>query len=245
MSKVKIILLFLFLSLLKGIPLAQEINIVPYLKQIEAGKKDAVLEKLPELKSDHPNDPSLLFLEGVLTEDGQNAVAIYKHIIDKYPQSRYADASVYRIYSYYYALGLYQTAKTYFNILKTKYPSSPYVSIAEKKIPMKDDAGNENTVTKENLPVSQGQNISKESNKNLDYKFTIQAGAFSNAANAESLKKKFEEAGFFSEIKEKNVAGTIFHVVFVGKFLSDDEAKNFLDVINKRFNLNGRVVTIN
>lgn len=244
MCKVKIIFLFLFISLLTELSFPQETNIVPYLKQIEAGKKDAVLEKLPELKSEYPNDPSVLFLEGVLTENGQNAIAIYKQIINKYPKSRYADASVYRIYSYYYALGLYQTAKTYLDILKKQYPASAYIKIAEKKMPGRDESAGEDKVVKENLPVTQKHDTA-EKHKNLDYKFTIQAGAFSNAANAESLKKKFENAGFFSEVKEKNVAGTDFHVVFVGKFLSEDEAKNFLDVINTRFNLNGRVVPIN
>ena len=80
--------------------------------------------------------------------------------------------------------------------------------------------------------------------KNLEYKFTIQAGAFSNNTNAKALKKRFEDAGFYSEIKEKIVGGSSFHVVFVGKFLNTDEAGNFLDIINLRFSLDGRIVPI-
>ena len=52
-----------------------------------------------------------MFLDGVLTEDGQQAVSIYQRIIDKYPNSKYADAATYRVFAYFYALGLYETAE--------------------------------------------------------------------------------------------------------------------------------------
>ncbi len=244
MQKVKIILVAVFLSLFVMDSFAQETDIVPYLKQIEAGKKQVVLNELPDLKNDHPNDPSLLFLEGILTENGQNAVVIYKEVVNKYPNSKYADAAIYRIYSYYYALGIYQTAKTYLDMLKKNYPNSPYIKIAERKIPTKDEVTSEANVVKTEPPVKT-QDKPKPENKNLDYKFTIQAGAFSNSDNALSLLKKFEDAGFYSEIKKKDVAGASFQVVFIGKFLTEDEAKNFLEVINTRFNLSGRIVPIN
>jgi septal ring-binding cell division protein DamX len=222
---------------------AQETNIVPYLKQVEMGNKQVVIDEMPDLKKDHPNDPSILFLEGVVTENGQNAMVLYKDLINKYPKSKYADAAIYRIYSYYYALGLYQTAKTYIEMLKKNYPGSAYLDAAERKMPAKDEVSNEDKVVKEHPPVKK-EEPPKTEKKNLEYKFTIQAGAFSNTDNAIALMKRFEDAGFYSEVKEKNVAGTSFHVVFIGKFLTEDEAKNFLDVINTRFSLDGRVVPI-
>ena len=76
--------------------------------------------------------------------------------------------------------------------------------------------------------------------KQIDYKYTIQAGAFSKLENAQSLKKDFQDSGFFSEIKEKVVGGTTFEVVYVGKFVSEEEAKNFLQVINSEFKLESR-----
>ncbi len=77
-----------------------------------------------------------------------------------------------------------------------------------------------------------------------DYKFTIQAGAFSNKENAESLQLKFEKSGIFSEIKDKLVAGTTFHVVYVGKFVTENDAESFLKTINDKFELSGRVIQI-
>ncbi|MGA8263057.1 MAG: SPOR domain-containing protein [Ignavibacteriaceae bacterium] len=243
MRKSKIIFTVLAISLLSIELFAQETNIVPYLKQVEMGNKQVVIDEMPDLKKDHPNDPSILFLEGVVTENGQNAMVLYKDLINKYPKSKYADAAIYRIYSYYYALGLYQTAKTYIEMLKKNYPGSAYLDAAERKMPAKDEVSNEDKVVKEQPPVKK-EEPPKTEKKNLEYKFTIQAGAFSNTDNAIALMKRFEDAGFYSEVKEKNVAGTSFHIVFIGKFLTEDEAKNFLDVINTRFSLDGRVVPI-
>ncbi len=223
-----LIIFFLILSAKNLFP--QDVDIVPYLKQIENGEKSKVEEKLPDLKKDYPNSPSLMFLDGVLTENGQDAVAIYSKIVDYYPYSKYADAALYRIYSYYYALGLYDTAKKQLDKLKKNYPQSPYIKIAEKKIPSENE-----TTSTEQKP---------DEKKQIDYKYTIQAGAFSKLENAQSLKKDFQDSGFFSEIKEKVVGGTTFEVVYVGKFVSEDEAKNFLQVINSEFKLDGRVVNI-
>ena len=48
---------------------AQEVNIVPYLQQIENGKADEVRNELIGLKERYSDDPSVMFLEGVLTEN--------------------------------------------------------------------------------------------------------------------------------------------------------------------------------
>ena len=209
---------------------SQDVDIVSYLKQIESGEKSEVEEKLPGLKKDYPNSPSVMFLEGVLTQNGQEAVTIYTKIVTYYPYSKYADAALYRIYSYYYALGLYDTAKNHLNRLKKDYPQSPYIKIAERNIPSENEFS-----SREQKP---------DEKKQLDYKYTIQAGAFGKLANAQSLKKDFQDSGFFSEIKEKVVGGTTFQVVYVGKFVNEEEAKNFLQVINSEFKLDGRVVNI-
>ena len=214
---------------------AQDVDIVAYLKQIESGKLDEVKSKLPELKRSYPNSPSVMFLEGVLTENGQDAVAVYTNIVKTYPHSKYADAALYRVYSYYYALGLYETAKTHLDKLKKEYPNSPYIKIAEKEIPTQEKVSgkkpDKSNKTEENKPVT-------------SYKFTIQAGAFSKLDNAEGLKKDFQDSGFFSEIKDKVVGGTTFHVVYVGQFVNENEAINFLQVVNSEFKLNGRVVKL-
>jgi tetratricopeptide (TPR) repeat protein len=216
---------------------AQDLNIVPYLQQIENGKADEVRNELIGLKESNPNDPSVMFLEGVLTENGQKAVVIYQQVVDEYPESKYADAALYRIYSYYYALGLYESATEKLNKLIADYPKSPYIKIAKQnQLPVNPEITQEDETK---IPQRKSEYVT-----GADYKFTIQAGAFSNKENAESLQLKFEKSGIFSEIKDKLVAGTTFHVVYVGKFVTEIDAENFLSTINDKFELSGRVIQL-
>jgi tetratricopeptide (TPR) repeat protein len=235
MKKYSSILLFVFLFLHTANIIAQEVDIVPYLKMIEQGKIEEVKAKLLDLKTDYPKSSNLIFLEGVLTENGQDAVVLYQTLIDKYPKSAYADAAIYRLYSYYFALGLYNTADKNLNKLKKDYPESPYIKMA---------AAN---VVKNDVEATDGQtNTTPVENSDIEKQFvyTIQAGAFTSSANAASLKKEIENAGLISFIKEKNVAGTVFNVVCIGKYETKKEAEDFLPLANARFGIAGRVVEI-
>lgn len=210
--------------------IAQEVDIIPYLKQIERGESESVREILPKLKRENPNSANLIFLEGVLTENGQQAVSIYQSLVDKYPDNSYADAALYRIYSYYYAIGLYETASKVLKDLTDKYPDSPYIKMAKSQ---------EETVEQKSEELT-----NLEHQKNESFRFTIQAGAFINAENAKKLKSELEADGIYCEVKEKNVGGTIFNVVYAGKFGNREDADKFLKQINSEFNLNGRIVEI-
>jgi len=212
--------------------LAQEVDIVPYLKMIEQGKMEEAKSELLDLKTDYPKSSNLIFLEGVLTENGQDAIVLYQKLVDEYPKSAYADAAIYRIYSYYFALGLYNTADKNLDKLKKDYPESPYLKMATSN-GVKDDIDK----------TTQPPNESKDDQNQLSY--SVQVGAFTNADNANSLKKDIENAGMTSFIQEKNVAGTVFNVVFIGKFATRKEAEDFLPIANTRFRIAGRVVEIN
>ncbi|AFH48323.1 Hypothetical protein IALB_0611 [Ignavibacterium album JCM 16511] len=218
------------------ISFAQEVDIVPYLKQIEKGESEAVKNLLPKLKKDNPQSANLVFLEGVLTENGQDAVSIYQDFVEKYPNNPYADAALYRIYSYYYALGLYDSAGKVLKNLTDKYPDSPYIKMAVSQEEAKEESASEqkNETTETQRPV--------QVKNDTDYKFTIQAGAFVKIENAQSLKSELESEGIGCEMKEKNVGGTTFHVIYVGKFSSKTDAEKLLQQINARYNLNGRIV---
>jgi tetratricopeptide (TPR) repeat protein len=230
---------FTFLLLLSSLLISleifpQEVDIIPYLKAIENGDVGQAKEKLVDLKEKYPDDPSVMFLDAVLKENGQEAVVVYQDIFDNYPKSKYADAAIYRIFSYYYALGLYDTAREKLQQLKTAYPESPYINIA-----------NQNLSSLDKSNIEKKKHVEKEIESTQleeEYNFTIQAGAFTNLENANNLLNDFKGAGIYCEIGEKTVGGAIFHVVYAGKFVKYEDAENFLQVVNSRFNLNGRVV---
>ena len=63
--------IILFVSIF-SILLSQNVDL--YFSLIDEGELDGVKENLPELLSKYPNDPGVLFLKAVLTDDGESAL---------------------------------------------------------------------------------------------------------------------------------------------------------------------------
>ena len=210
----------------------QNINIVPQLKQIEAGKYEDAKKALLVLKKNHTNHPDLIFLEAVLTEDGEESLKYYELVYNNFPESRFADAALFRAFSYYYALGLYRRAGELKGRLGKEYPNSPYVKNTDREFPAVDEM-----IVVDTRPYR----IKKAGEE----EFTVQAGAFSNFNNAEDLKKRFISEGLFSQISPKKVNNIQLHIVTVGKFTSRNDADKFLDVLESKYSLKGRVLELN
>jgi len=219
---------------------SQEVDIAPALKQIERGNISNAAEILLNLKSKNPGDPSVIFLDATLTKDGDEALRKYSTVLEKFPESKYADASLYRIFSYYYSLGYYKKAESYLNRLKKDFPESPYIKTADRKIPDIEEPSVQTVIEPQiQQPEQQKKNEAKE------YNFTIQAGAFLNIDNAKNLSDQLRKENYFTEITTKEVGGSILNVVNVGKFANEEKAKPVLNFLEKKFNLKGRVVPIN
>ena len=127
--------LFLLILLCSSRFFAQSADITPALQKIESGNNKGAEVILKELKTANPADPSVIYLDGLLTKDGGDALAKYSIVADKYPSSGYADAALYKIYSYYYALGSYNKASVYMERLKRDYPASPCIKSASEPFP--------------------------------------------------------------------------------------------------------------
>lgn len=230
--------IFIFIIISSAIVFPQDFDITSDLQKIEAGEKEEVISKLPRLKKNYPHSSSLIYLEGLLTEDGEKAIKIYQTMVDKYPNSKYADDAVYRIYTYFTAIDEPSKAELYLKRLKTEYPGSPYLKLAEKV------AFTEQKVIKNREEEPKTSPKVKEKSNDKGYKYTVQAGAFTRKENAINLKNDFDKAGYTSQVKEKSVGGSLFHIVYVGKFKTNEEAKSFLSIINSKFNLQGWVVKL-
>ena len=68
MKKIFVISLFFYSALV-----AQEVDIVHALQQIENGNIKSAETILRDLKVKNANDPSVIFLDAVLTKDGEEA----------------------------------------------------------------------------------------------------------------------------------------------------------------------------
>jgi len=231
--KIELIILAFVISLQVS---AQEANIVQYLKAIEDGEANKAISGLNELKKTNPNDPSVIFLDAVLTEDGESALTKYKTIYEQHPNSNYADAALYRVFSYYYSLGVYNRAEGLLTKLKSEYPNSPYIRAANRTIP--DEI---NTIAETTPPSPSVQSAVSDNNDN--YNFTIQAGAFLNIENAKNLLNEIKKDGYPGELGTKSVGGSLLNIVMFGHLQTETEAQPLITYLKDKFNLNGRVIT--
>lgn len=212
---------------------AQEIDIKDALKQIEAGNIKEAEKSLKSFQAKNPIDHSVKFLDAVLTQNAKEAVKKFEDYFKKYQTSKYADASLFRIFSYYYALGFYKKADTLLTQLKTKFPNSPYLKTADKTIPDFDDVefAEDKSLEKEKTDISKSAG-----------KYSIQVGAFLSLENATKLSEQLKKENFPSEIIQKEIGGSVLNVVYAGNFQNEIDAKKYLEVINKKFNVSARIV---
>ena len=91
------------------------------------GEPEKVAEALPRLYRENPNDGAVLYLEGLITSDGDAAVEIYKRVVNLYSSSPYADDALLKIGELLYARGLYVQAAQYLKRIPIHYPQSDLV----------------------------------------------------------------------------------------------------------------------
>ncbi len=222
-------------SVLTPILIAQgngEPDIRRRLELIENGQAEAVRAELPALMTNYQNNPGVMYLQATLTTDGAEAAKLYQNIVDNFPKSEWGDDALYKLYQYYYSVGLYKTADQKLVQLKEEYPFSSYAT--EQNL-----AVEEKTTVKEKPSVVKPQGTVQKFATN----FTVQVGAFSTLQNAGDLRAKFEKEGFTSNIFTIVSHGKKLHKVWVGEFQTYDEAKRFTAEIKKKFNLTAIVVS--
>jgi hypothetical protein len=78
-----------------------EPDILKRLELIEKGQAEVVRAELSTLMTNFQNHPGVLYLQGVLTTDGSEAVKIYQSIVDNFPKSEWADDALFKLYQYY------------------------------------------------------------------------------------------------------------------------------------------------
>lgn len=72
----------------------------------------------------------------------------------------------------------------------------------------------------------------------------IQAGSFGQKANADRLQRNISNSGASAYIEEVDVQGKTLYRVRLGPFPSKSSAQQQLEVVEKRFDLKGRVINL-
>lgn len=202
------------------------------LELIERGQSDVVKAELPALMTNFQNHPGVLYLQAVLTTDGTEAAKLYQDVVDNFPKSEWADDALFKLYQYYYSIGLYKTGDQKLQQLKQDYPFSTYAVAQTQQAAPQVVQEEPSAVVKPPGPVEK-----------YPTSFTVQVGAFSTMQNAEELKTKFEKENYSSNIFTIVTDGRKLHKVWVGEFQTYEDAKRFTVEIQRKFNLASIVVS--
>jgi hypothetical protein len=198
------------------------------LEMIEKGQVEQVRAELPTLLTNYQNNAGVMYLQGVLTSDGTEAAKIFQSIVDNFPKSEWADDALYKLYQYFYSIGLYKTADQKMAQLKQDYPYSAYAV----------DQSSTSKETTETADVVKP----KSTVQKFSTSFTVQVGAFSTLQRAEELKSFFEGKGYSSNIFTMVSNSKKLHKVWVGEFQNQDDARRFGAEVKKKFSLESIVV---
>jgi hypothetical protein len=226
--KIKILHITLFFA---SSLIAQNVNIIPQLKKVESGEIESVKRDLVRLKQENQADPNIIFLEGVITEDGEKSQKLYEAVFTNFPNSQFADAALFRSFSYFYALGLYKKAEELKTQLQKEYPNSPYLKNADKNFPESDEM-----LVVDSSPY--------KIRTDTEFNFTVQAGAFGQYENANNLKLKLEKDKLQVKVSPKIVNNLQLHVVTIGKFIDRSDAEGLIETLQKNYSITGRIVKL-
>lgn len=239
---------FLALALLTafGIPAGAaqgtDPDINSYIARIDNGQGEGVRAEIPSLLSKYPNNPGVLYLQGLVTADGGEAVRIYQSIVDNFPRSEWADDALYKVYQFYYALGLYRTAELKMDQLRKEYPSSKHLKVASE--PVTKDLAEERVPPPPASPVQDtvAQPV-QEPVTPPALRFALQVGAFTTQVNAEKQKQFFEQLGYPVEVLNKVKDNRALFLVWVGTYPTYEEAKAGGAEIKKKYNVASIVIS--
>ena len=238
-------------------------NIDLYISLIDEGKTEGVIETLPELISKHPNNPGVLYIKALMTEDGRTSIDIYNELIKKYPDTKYAPYAAMKIGEYFYARGLYTQASKLLKNIPIKYPrfadiqratslminsfnaigeedSARYYGLIIKSMFPKVDIGVDD-FNEKNKPLAQVFDFNKKRNVDLG-PYVIQMGAFSTKENAKRLKLQINQLGHDVSINNVESKGKILYAVRVNRFKTKNRAEIIGRDIKSKIGVDYRVL---
>ncbi len=96
------------------------------------GSRDSAAVYLPTMEQKYPNNPSLMYLKGLLENNGEEAMVIFSKLYNTHPSSEYGDDAVMKVAEYYYAAGMYVKAANWLKKMPIYYSRSEHIERAVK-----------------------------------------------------------------------------------------------------------------
>lgn len=236
-------------------------NVDMFFSLINEGQISGVREKVPELISKYPNDPGVLYLQAILTIDGNRSLELYGQIIERFPESKYSIESSVKIGEYFYAKGLYTQAAKQLCLIPRKYPRYPeierivdlmassfmaigaddslryYLSIYESMFP---NLSFQNNFKREKVKKISKTELTTEVREVKPY--VIQIGAFGSIQNAKRLKLQVSQIGYKVELVPVQTNGRSLNTVRIIRYKSKSEAERVGKLVKNKLGIEFRVL---
>lgn len=248
MKRTSYLLILLFLITQLNL-FSQVKTITEYLQLYAQGKMNEVLAALPDLLVENPNDPGVKLLLAVVSENAEKAVEIYKEIIQKYPDSQWADDAYWRLLQYYAIKGDVDKAEYELGNFRKRYPTSEYLPPATDVVRTARSLANaklrqiEDNLKKEETPTTTTSTSKKTSSepktektevKSSPVTYGLQVGVYSTLEAAEAEKEKFLKKRLRTSIEEKIINGQKRFAVVIGNYSTKESAEAAKQIIQQQ-----------
>ncbi len=112
--------------------LSSQDHIDALIQDVLHGSRDSAEKVLPTIELEYPNNPSVMYLKGLLETDGEEAMAFFSNLYNTHPTSDYGDDAVMKVAEYYYVAGLYVQAADWLKKMPIYYSRSEHIERAVK-----------------------------------------------------------------------------------------------------------------
>ena len=237
------------------------------LQLLQAGELEKIKANLPAVAQMYPDNPVVLYLQGWTEPDAEKSLDYYERLLETSPNSDYADDAQFRIAQYYFARGLYHTARGSFLNIARSYANSNYRDKARylaaqcllavnevdsAKVELEEllrdhpdstiaAAAREDLLEKDQ-PIPQAEKSAVVTSSSGEAAYAIQIGAYRERNNAVRQQRVFSQMGYPVRISEKHDGQGILYLVWVGNCRDANEANTLGQEFQKKFGLPFRVV---
>jgi hypothetical protein len=214
----KLFFLTLVLSLILSISIVYAQKHQDLFKYYENRQIDKLEIRIQKLGNTGQNDPEILFFSTVLSDNGDNAFAVYERLF-KQSEGPLKNLVAQKLAEYYYARGFY-------------VKSSEFKNIANTYIPVK--------TTEE---IKSGDNTRESHNEQrIASIYKIQVGAFGVRENANDLASFIKGKKLEVSVVTRNVDGKNLYCVWVEGGSNLGSTEKIAEDIKKKYHLSYRIV---
>jgi tetratricopeptide (TPR) repeat protein len=199
----------------------------------------------------HPRIGEVLYYLGRLSVNPDSAAHYYYSVINRYPNSPYADISYLEIAKINIARKNFVTAIANLDEILKRYPESEYLDeimfwqgVSYISVGNTDRGESILATLQSNFPKSvwseRASNITQKKESIQEY-YTVQLGSYRSKENADGFVASVRKKGVDVRIVEALIKGQTYYRVWAGQFTTLEDAKEYLGKLDS-LGLKGNVV---